>query len=51
MLTDTLPPEMAHQIDFDVNGYPKNNRWHGPQWIKIVVQLGIKTAIYHEMEK
>jgi predicted SprT family Zn-dependent metalloprotease len=51
MLEDTLPHELAHQIDFDVNGWPKNNRWHGAQWQKIVLQLGIKTSTYHEMNK
>ena len=51
-LEDTLPHELAHQVDFDVNGWPKNNRWHGPQWQKkIVIQLGIKTSTYHEMGK
>jgi predicted SprT family Zn-dependent metalloprotease len=49
MMVDTLPHELAHQIDVDLNGLPKNNRWHGPTWKQIVVELKIQTSTLHRM--
>jgi predicted SprT family Zn-dependent metalloprotease len=50
MLTDTLPHELAHQIDYNLNGWPKNNRWHGKSWVIIMAQLGLNPSTYHEMK-
>lgn len=39
-LLDVLPHELAHQIDYNLNGWPQNNRWHGKNWCTIMVKLG-----------
>ena len=46
----TLPHEIAHQIDVNLNGMPRNNRWHGVSWQKIMVQYGLTPDTYHTME-
>ena len=45
----TLPHELAHQVDFNLNGYPKNNRWHGPTWKAIMIRFGLPPDTYHTM--
>jgi predicted SprT family Zn-dependent metalloprotease len=50
MLTVIMPHEMAHRIDFVLNGEPKNNRWHGPAWQKIMLKYGLPADPYHTME-
>ena len=45
-----LPHEIAHQIDFNLNGYPKNNRWHGTTWKNIMISFGLEPRTYHNME-
>lgn len=49
MLNVILPHEIAHQIDFNLNGAPKNNRWHGRTWAHIMVQLGLEPNPYHNL--
>lgn len=45
-----LPHEIAHQIDYNLHGLPKNNRWHGKTWQQIMVNFGLKPELYHAME-
>ena len=49
MMWDTLPHELAHQIDVDLNGLPNKNRWHGPTWKGIIDMLAINTSTRHNM--
>ena len=44
-----LPHELAHQIDYNLNGWPKGNRWHGKTWIEIMIRTGQKPDTYHTM--
>lgn len=49
MMGIILPHEIAHQIDFNLNGLPKNNRWHGSTWVEIMVKLGQSPDRCHTM--
>ena len=44
-----LPHEMAHQIDFNLNGQPVGNRWHGKNWQIIMIKIGQEPNTYHSM--
>lgn len=50
MLAVIMPHEMAHQIDYILHGLPKNNRWHGKTWQKIMVNYGLPADPYHSMD-
>jgi len=50
IITDTLPHEMAHQIDFNLNGWFKGKHHHGASWIKIMVQLGLEPEAYSTLK-
>lgn len=50
MLHVILPHELAHQVDFNLNGMPKNNRWHGRTWSEIMVKFGLPANPYHTLE-
>jgi predicted SprT family Zn-dependent metalloprotease len=45
----TLPHELAHQIDVNLNGIPKANRWHGKSWGDIMRAYGLPADTYHTM--
>lgn len=47
MLTQTLPHEFAHQIDFWLNGEP--SRWHGENWKRVMRAYGAYPETYHKM--
>lgn len=49
MLTVILPHEMAHQIDFNLNGDP-SPYWHRPAWKLIMVKIGQNPARCHSMK-
>ena len=48
--TVVLPHELAHQVDYNLNGLPKFNRWHGRTWSKIMIQYGLPADAYHTMD-
>lgn len=50
MLNVILPHEIAHQVDYNLNGLPKNNRWHGANWQIIMVAYGLEPHAYHSLE-
>lgn len=50
MMLVILPHEICHQIDYNLHGLPKNNRWHGPTWQTIMVKSGLEPAAYHSMD-
>ena len=45
-----IPHELCHQVDFNKNGFPKGNRWHGKSWQIIMFQYGLPADTYHTME-
>ena len=45
-----IPHELCHQVDFNKNGLPKGNRWHGKTWQIIMIQYGLPADTYHTME-
>ena len=45
-----IPHELCHQVDYNKNGIPKNNRWHGDSWSKIMIRYGLPADTYHKME-
>jgi len=49
IMTQTVPHEIAHQIDYNLNGIPAGNRWHGSSWQRIMRQLGVNPETYHDM--
>lgn len=50
MFNQILPHEIAHQIDYNLNGLPKNNRWHHAAWVEIMVNLGQRPNPYHTLK-
>ena len=48
--TEILPHEMAHQIDYNLNGWPIGNRWHRDEWKVIMVKIGQKPERCHSMD-
>lgn len=49
MLNVILPHELAHQIDFNLNGWHKGKLHHGKTWIVIMAKLGQNPDPYHRM--
>jgi len=50
MLNVILPHEIIHQADFNLYGNSEKNCGHGKNWVKIMVEYGLKPDIYHTME-
>lgn len=44
-----LPHEIAHQIDFDINGWYDRKPHHGKSWIAIMETIGQPANPYHSM--
>lgn len=49
MLYTTLPHELAHQIDYNLNGWKVGDRHHNKKWQVIMVKIGLPPLLYHEM--
>ena len=49
MLNVILPHELAHQIDYNLNGWHKGKLHHGKTWVVIMVKLGQNPEPYHRM--
>ena len=49
MLNVILPHEIAHQIDFDLNGWYNRKPHHGADWIEIMIAINQKPNPYHSM--
>ncbi len=49
MLTVILPHEMAHQIDFNLNGWYDRKPHHGKTWQIIMTKIGLPADPYHTM--
>ena len=50
MLEITLPHELAHQIDYNLNGWYKGKKHHNAQWMDIMIMIGLAPDVYHTME-
>lgn len=50
MLRVILPHELAHQIDYNLNGWRENKKHHGREWQIIMVELGQAPNTYHTMK-
>lgn len=51
MLLQILPHEIAHIVDFVLNGPSEKYCGHGKKWVEIMVQFGIPADKYHLMGK
>jgi predicted SprT family Zn-dependent metalloprotease len=49
MLDVILPHELAHQIDYNLNGWYTRKPHHGKSWIEIMVKIDQKPEPYHTM--
>ena len=49
MLRVILPHEIAHQIDFNLNGWYDRKPHHGKSWIEIMCKIGQQPNPYHSM--
>ena len=49
MMLTILPHEIAHQADFNLFGVYEKNNGHGPNWAKIMVELGLPANRYHSL--
>jgi predicted SprT family Zn-dependent metalloprotease len=50
MLRVILPHEIAHQIDFNLNGWYKGKKHHGAKWCAIMEAYGLPPEPYHSMQ-
>ena len=50
MLRVILPHELAHQIDWNINGWKPRKPFHGKDWVTIMVKTGQAPNPYHSME-
>lgn len=50
MVDVILPHEIAHQIDYNLNGWHTRKLHHGNQWCAIMEKMGQNPAAYHSME-
>lgn len=50
MLNVILPHEMAHGIDYIINGWYPRKRHHGRHWRDIMLKIGKPADAYHNME-
>lgn len=52
-ISDTIPHEAAHQIDWNINKLIYINKripWHGKNWQNIMIKYGIEPNMYHSYE-
>ena len=49
MIQVILPHEIAHQIDFNLNGWYDRKPHHGKMWIEIMNKIGQIPNPYHSM--
>lgn len=49
ILTETLPHELGHQIDFNLNGWYARKPHHGKEWHAIMQKIGVPYSVYHSM--
>lgn len=49
MINVILVHEIAHQIDFNLNGTSEKKCGHGKNWEKIMVELGLAPNKYHSL--
>lgn len=49
MLNETLPHELAHFIDFNLNGWPVGKKGHDNVWKNIMLKIGKNPARLHTM--
>lgn len=50
MLRVIIPHELAHQIDYNLNGMPKRECGHGMEWAIIMIQIGQEPYAHHNMD-
>jgi len=50
MINVILPHEIAHQIDYNLNGWYKGKRHHGKLWHEIMVLINQIPDPFHHME-
>ena len=50
MIAEIMVHEIAHQVDYNLNGVPAGNRWHGKTWQDIMLNYGVEPNTYHDME-
>ena len=51
MITETLPHEIGHQIDYNINGWAKGRKHHDKYWKAVMDKIGIPYSIYHSYGK
>jgi len=49
ILTNTLVHELAHQVDYNLNGEDNKLQGHGVKWQKIMTDYGIPADRFHTM--
>ena len=50
MKTLILPHELAHQIDYNLNGWTKGNRHHRQSWKNIMGMIGQAPELYYDLK-
>ena len=47
MICETLPHEIGHQIDYNINGWAKGRKHHDKYWVAVMEKIGVPYSIYH----
>lgn len=50
MLSDTIPHEVCHQVDFNLRGHAIEKDIHGKSWQELMIELGVEPNAYHTMD-
>ena len=50
MLREIIPHELAHQIDYNFNGFSERACGHGMEWAIIMVKIGLPPKTHHYMD-
>lgn len=51
MLAETLPHELGHQIDYNINGWHNKRKHHDKLWVAVMEKIGVPYSIYHNYGK
>ena len=51
MISETLPHEIGHQIDYNINGWKAGRKHHDKYWKAVMEKIGVPYSIYHSYGK
>ena len=49
MVSIIIPHELAHQVDYNLNGWFSGKKHHNREWQGIMVDYGLAPNVYHDL--